>query len=52
MHGGCSLSGVDHPRFKHGNYTKEAIALRREVRALIAASLGTLDRMKTRWTAP
>ena len=35
MHGGKSLSGREHGRYRHGLYTKEAIADRRELNALL-----------------
>jgi hypothetical protein len=47
MHGGRSLAGEESPRFKHGRYTREAIAERREIRALIARSWETLSRIET-----
>lgn len=33
-HGGASLRGRDHPRYRHGGRTQEAIAQRREAAAL------------------
>jgi hypothetical protein len=35
MHGGKSLSGTLHGRFRHGDYTQAAIAERRAITALI-----------------
>jgi hypothetical protein len=53
MHGGRALSGSASPRFKHGWYTKEVVALRREIATLIASSRGTLDELESRrWSAP
>lgn len=35
LHGGMSLSGKQHGRYKHGLYTKEAKAQRRHIAALM-----------------
>jgi hypothetical protein len=35
LHGGKSLSGAAHGRYKHGFYTKEAKAMRRYCRQLL-----------------
>ena len=35
FHGGMSLSGKQHGQYKHGFYTKEAVAQRRRMAALI-----------------
>jgi hypothetical protein len=35
LHGGKSLSGKAHGRYKHGQWTKEAIAWRRQFAALV-----------------
>jgi hypothetical protein len=34
MHGGCSLSGTAHSRYRHGQATREAIAMRQYLAAL------------------
>ena len=36
MHGGLSLAGAESPRFRHGWFTREAIAGRRRIASLIA----------------
>jgi hypothetical protein len=38
LHGGKSLSGAAHGRFKHGFYTKESIAMRKYYRRLLEAA--------------
>ena len=45
MHGGKSLSGTAHGRYKHGEFTRAAIASRRKLRAFFAASLATLKEL-------
>lgn len=42
MHGGCSLAGREHGRYRTGFYTKAAIAGRRALRAAIASCKETL----------
>ena len=46
MHGGRSLAGAESPRFRHGWYTREAIAERRAISALIANSRETIYRLE------
>ena len=38
FHGGKSRSGMDHGRYKEGNFTKEAIAERRKISELMRMS--------------
>lgn len=38
LHGGKSLSGSAHGRYKHGYYTKESIELRKYYRQLLRAA--------------
>ena len=35
LHGGKSLSGKQHGRYKHGRYTREAIEERRQLNSLL-----------------
>lgn len=43
FHGGMSLAGKDHGRYVHGKYTKDALANRREIKAMRAlARMGLL----------
>ena len=35
LHGGKSLSGKQHGRYKHGHYTREAIEERRQLNSLL-----------------
>lgn len=35
MHGGKSLSGRAHGRYKHGHFTKDSVAKRRELNELL-----------------
>ena len=35
LHGGKSLSGKQHGRYKHGRYTREAIEERRQLNRLL-----------------
>ena len=35
LHGGKSLSGIQHGRYKHGRYTRKAIEERRQMNRLI-----------------
>ncbi len=44
--GGRSLAGLESPRFRHGWYTREAIAERRAIAALIANSRETICRIE------
>ena len=44
MHGGKSLSGRAHGRFKHGQFTKEAQEQRRRLRELLRMAKQFLDR--------
>jgi hypothetical protein len=46
MHGGLSLSGEKSPRFKHGHYTREAIAQRRRFASLMADARKTIRMMR------
>ena len=46
MHGGRSLAGAESPRFRHGWYTREAIAERRAIAILIANSRETICRIE------
>lgn len=46
MHGGLSLVGTASPRFRHGWYTRAAIARRRELAALIASVRKTILRVE------
>lgn len=45
MHGGPSLAGAESPRFRHGYYTRTAIAARREIAGLIARAPDTVDQV-------
>lgn len=38
IHGGLSLAGKESPRYRHGHYTREAIAERHEIAALVGRS--------------
>ena len=44
MHGGASLSGPAHGRYKHGYFTKEAIEGRRRLRELLRMAREFLNR--------
>ena len=47
MHGGASLSGAAHGRYTHGNFTREAIARRKALNALLWQArqiLGNINR--------
>ena len=35
LHGGKSLSGIQHGRYKHGRYTRKAIEERRQMNSLL-----------------
>ena len=35
LHGGKSLSGIQHGRYKHGSYTRKAIEERRQLNSLL-----------------
>ena len=35
LHGGKSLSGIQHGRYKHGRYTRKAIEERRQLNCLL-----------------
>ncbi len=47
MHGGAEGSGAPkgerNGNYKHGHFTHEAIAMRRQIRALIAQMLASVD---------
>ena len=45
MHGGKSLSGRENGNYKHGLYTKEAIAEQRRFRDLLAEAEATMREM-------
>ena len=47
MHGGCSLSGTAHGRYRHGLATREAIAMRRYLAALVRDARQMLTRLRT-----
>lgn len=44
MHGGKSLSGRSHGRYRHGQFTKAAIEQRRRLRELLRMAKQFLDR--------
>ena len=48
MHGGMSLAGRNSRRYKHGRYTKSAIAQQRQLSALLKSAKQTLDSMTER----
>jgi hypothetical protein len=48
MHGGKSLSGAAHGRFRHGRYTRTAIAQRRQLAAFIAECRSSVSSMTLR----
>ena len=35
LHGGKSLSGIQHGRYKHGRYTRKALEERRQLNSLL-----------------
>ena len=45
LHGGKSLSGIQHGRYKHGRYTQEAIAERRQLNSLLREVTALLRRV-------
>jgi len=47
MHGGCSRSGTAHGRYRHGQATREAIAMRRYVAALMREAREMLTGLQT-----
>jgi hypothetical protein len=47
LHGGLSLSGPAHGRDQHGQATREAIAMRRHVAALMREARETLTDLQT-----
>ena len=47
MHGGLSLSGPAHCRYQHGQATREAIAMRRHVAALMREAREMLTDLQT-----
>lgn len=46
MHGGMSLAGRNSPRYKHGRYTKSAIAEQRRLSALLTSANHNLKSMR------
>jgi hypothetical protein len=47
MHGGRSLSGTAHGRYRHGLATREAIAMRQYVAALVRDARKVLTELQT-----
>jgi hypothetical protein len=47
MHGGRSLSGTAHGRYRHGQATREAIAMRRYLAALMREARELLTGLET-----
>jgi hypothetical protein len=47
MHGGRSLSGTAHGRYRHGLATREAIAMRRYLAALVRDAREMLNGLQT-----
>jgi len=47
MHGGCSRSGTAHGRYRHGRATREAIAMRRYLAALVREARKMLAGLQT-----
>ena len=47
MHGGRSLSGTAHGRYRHGRATREAIAMRQYLAALVRDARGVLTGLQT-----
>jgi hypothetical protein len=47
MHGGRSLSGTAHGRYRHGRATREAIAMRRYLAALVRDAREMLNGLQT-----
>ena len=47
MHGGCSPSGTAHGRYRHGQATREAIAMRRYLAALVRDAREVLTELET-----
>ena len=45
LHGGKSLSGRQHGRYKHGRYTREAIEERRQLNSLLREVTALLRRV-------
>lgn len=45
LHGGKSLSGPAHGRYKHGNCTKQALELRRQLAALLREARALLNQV-------
>ncbi len=43
LHGGKSNAGKEHGQYKHGYYTREAIALRKALRDLLREAQEALD---------
>jgi hypothetical protein len=46
MHGGKSLSGKEHGRYKHGQFTKEALEARRQFSELLRLSQKLLRQLQ------
>ena len=45
LHGGKSLSGKEHGRYTFGQFTKEALATKRQLAALLRESRDLMERV-------